>query len=162
MPSPTSRNPSPSSTGAASDFDFFVGSWQIHHSRLKERLTGCLEWEQFEGSSVMQKLLGGHANVDDKVIHIPDGNYRALTIRSFDAASGLWSIWWLDGRHPGRLDVPVVVASRMARAISTPTTPTTAKPFAFASCGPNALNWGSHAGSKRSPSMGASAGKSTG
>lgn len=108
MPSPTSRNPSPSSTGAASDFDFFVGSWQIHHSRLKERLTGCLEWEQFEGSSVMQKLLGGHANVDDNAIHFPDGDYRALTIRSFDAASGLWSIWWLDGRHPGRLDVPVV------------------------------------------------------
>ena len=104
-----STSPSPSaSTGSASDFDFFVGSWQIQHRRLKERLTGCQEWEEFAGSSVMQKLLGGNANVDDNVIHFPAGDYRALTLRSFDAASGLWSIWWLDGRHPGRLDVPVV------------------------------------------------------
>ena len=108
MPNPTSITPTIPSTGAASDFDFFVGIWQVQHRRLKERLTGCQAWEQFEGSSSMQKLLGGHANVDDNVIHMPDGDYRALTIRSFDAASGLWSIWWLDGRHPGRLDVPVV------------------------------------------------------
>ncbi|MDN3578344.1 DUF1579 domain-containing protein [Chitinimonas viridis] len=105
MTNPTTSLPS---TGAASDFDFFVGSWQIQHSRLKERLTGCQEWEHFEGSSSMQKLLGGCANVDDNVIHLPDGYYRALTIRSFDASIGLWSIWWLDGRHPGRLDTPVV------------------------------------------------------
>ncbi|MFY7866664.1 DUF1579 domain-containing protein [Roseateles sp.] len=106
MPNPC-ISPHPHS-GAASDFDFFVGSWRIQHRRLKDRLRGCEEWEQFEGSSAMQKLLGGHANVDDNVIHLPDGDYRALTLRSFDAASGLWSIWWLDGRHPGRLDVPVV------------------------------------------------------
>lgn len=111
MSNPTPGNPSSPttpSTGAASDFDFLVGPWQVQHSRLKERLTGCQDWEQFEGSAAMQKLLGGHANVDDNVIHLPDGDYRALTIRSFDTASGLWSIWWLDGRHPGRLDVPVV------------------------------------------------------
>lgn len=108
MPSPLRSHPIPPAAGNATDFDFFVGSWRIQHRRLKERLTGCQIWEQFEGRSVMQKLLGGHANIDDNVIHFPDGDYRALTLRSFDAATGLWSIWWLDGRYPGRLDVPVV------------------------------------------------------
>lgn len=108
MAHPSTHTPSSPGTGSASDFDFFVGAWQIQHRRLKERLTGCQDWEEFEGRSVMQKLLGGLANVDDNLIHLPDGDYRALTLRSFNAATGLWSIWWLDGRHPDRLDVPVV------------------------------------------------------
>lgn len=102
-----STPPSPR-RGSACDFDFFVGSWTIQHRRLKERLMGCQEWEAFQGRSVMHKLMGGHANVDDNVIHLPAGDYRALTLRSFDADTGLWSIWWLDGRHPGRLDAPMV------------------------------------------------------
>lgn len=97
----------PSDSGAA-DFDFFIGSWRVQHRRLKERLVGCQAWETFEGSTVVQKMLGGLANVDDNLLHLPDGDYRALTLRSFDAASGQWSIWWLDGRQPGRLEVPVV------------------------------------------------------
>ena len=100
--------PITTSHGTPGDFDFFVGAWRVQHRRLKERLVDCQQWEPFEGSSSMQKMLGGHANVDDNVLHLPDGDYRALTLRSFDVATGLWSIWWLDGRHPGRLDVPVV------------------------------------------------------
>lgn len=100
------------SSGAASDFDFFEGHWKVLHRRLKERLTDCQDWEHFEGRSSMQKLLGGLANVDDNLIHLPSGDYRALTLRSFNESNGLWSIWWLDGRHPDRLDVPVVGSFR--------------------------------------------------
>ena len=104
----TQSDISPAPAGSAADFDFFLGSWRIQHRRLNERLLGCQEWTKFEGSSVMQKMLGGLANVDDNLLHLPEGDYRALTLRSFDAASGQWSIWWLDGRRPGQLDVPVV------------------------------------------------------
>jgi hypothetical protein len=31
-----------------------------------------------------------------------------VALRSYDAAQDSWSIWWLDGRFPGRVDVPVV------------------------------------------------------
>ena len=41
---------------------------------------------------------------------LPEGPYRAMTIRSFDPTSEKWSIWWLDARAPGQLDVPVVGA----------------------------------------------------
>jgi hypothetical protein len=27
------------------DFDFFFGAWRVAHRRLRERLTGCTDWE---------------------------------------------------------------------------------------------------------------------
>jgi hypothetical protein len=90
------------------DFDFLIGSWDVSHRRLRERLAGCSEWAEFKGTSVVQKVLGGFGNVDDNVLQLPGGHYRALTLRSFDPAKRVWSIWWLDGRYPGRLDAPMV------------------------------------------------------
>ena len=91
-----------------SDFDFFIGSWVVAHRRLKERLAGSTEWLQFGGTCVTQKILGGFGNMDDKFLDMPDGAYRAITLRSFNVETGQWSIWWLDGRHPGTLDTPMV------------------------------------------------------
>ena len=98
----------PTTQSSASDFDFFIGTWSVAHRRLKERLVGCNEWIEFEGTSVARKILGGLGNIDDNVLELPDGPYRAVTLRSFDINAGTWSIWWLDGRNPGQLDVPVV------------------------------------------------------
>jgi hypothetical protein len=100
------------STGAGAglhDFDFLAGTWRVHHRRLKDRLAGSDEWQEFAGTSVGQLILDGAGNLDDNVLELPDGTYRAATLRSYDAASGQWSIWWLDGRHPrGPLDPPMV------------------------------------------------------
>lgn len=90
------------------DFDPLIGSWRVHHRRLKERLAGCTEWEEFAGTTTLRSLMDGLANVDDNVIELPSGTYRAATMRTFDAATRLWSIWWFDGRNPHRLDPPVV------------------------------------------------------
>lgn len=93
---------------AHQDFDFLHGHWQVTHRRLKDRLCGCDDWETFPGQCKAWPVLGGAGNVDDNLLHLPDGSYRAATLRTHDARTGLWSIWWLDGRHPDRLDVPVV------------------------------------------------------
>jgi hypothetical protein len=90
------------------DFDFIIGEWLVRHRRLKSRLTGCQEWQEFEGFTSTRKILGGRGNLEDNVLELPDGSYRAVALRSFDAEQGDWSIWWLDGRSPGRLDIPVV------------------------------------------------------
>jgi hypothetical protein len=90
------------------DFDFFVGEWAVEHKRLKARLVSSNEWEYFKGRCSMHKTLGGYGNIDDNVLELPAGTYRAVTIRSFDPKSRTWSIWWLDARTPGLLDVPVV------------------------------------------------------
>ena len=94
-------------TGGPNDWDFLVGRWNVAHRRLKARLQGCTEWEEFAGSSVLWPTLGGLGNVDDNVIELPGGTYRAATMRGFDPATRQWSIWWLDGRYAGRLDPPL-------------------------------------------------------
>jgi hypothetical protein len=90
------------------DFDFYMGKWRVHHRRLKERLADSDEWQEFEGTSEAWPLLDGAGNIDDNVLELPAGTYRAISLRSFDPATQTWSIWWLDGRNPGRLDPPVV------------------------------------------------------
>jgi len=96
-----------SSTGHEHDWDWLVGRWSVHHRRLKARLAGSTEWEEFNGRSELWSTLGGLGNLDDNVIELPGGTYRAMTMRAFDPEAGLWSIWWLDGRNPTQMDPPV-------------------------------------------------------
>jgi hypothetical protein len=93
---------------ALTDFDFIIGDWRVRHRRLNSRLTGCTGWTEFPGTSSTRKILGGLGNVEDNLLMFPDGEVKAAAFRSFDAASGKWAIWWLDGRAPHHLDVPVV------------------------------------------------------
>src|SRR6218665_692066 len=98
----------PPDAGSVHDFDFLHGAWRVRHGRLKERLAGNDEWEEFGGTSVCQPLMAGAGNIEDNMLELPGGTYRAVGLRAFDAASGSWSIWWLDGRAPTQLGVPVV------------------------------------------------------
>jgi hypothetical protein len=93
-------------TGSLGDFDFLVGSWTVRHRRLKARLAGCTEWETFNGTSTLWQTLGGAGTVDDNVIELPSGPYRAVSIRAFNPQTRQWSIWWLDARSP-QIDSPV-------------------------------------------------------
>jgi hypothetical protein len=92
------------------DFDFLIGHWTVRHRRLKERLAGCTAWEEFPGTCHMRPMLAGQANVDDNVLELPSGTYRAVTLRAYDPETQTWSIWWLDSRQPHDLGAPVVGA----------------------------------------------------
>ena len=93
---------------ASHDFDFFTGRWRVRHRRLKARLAGCEDWQEFEGSCETRLLLGGLGNLDDNSLEVPGAPYRAVTLRSFDPKSNQWAIWWLDGRTPHALDQPML------------------------------------------------------
>lgn len=41
------------------------------------------------------------------MLELPEGPYRAVALRSFNSIERAWAIWWLDGRKPWSLDVPV-------------------------------------------------------
>ncbi|MES2320366.1 MAG: DUF1579 domain-containing protein [Pseudomonadota bacterium] len=71
-------------------------------------MPGCTEWTRFDGHSSTIHILGGFGNVEDNVLQFPEGALRAAAMRSYCSASQTWSIWWLDGRNPTRLDTPVV------------------------------------------------------
>lgn len=95
-------------TVVSRDFDFEIGSWRVKHRRLKERLSNCEEWEEFDGTANMRTLLGGNGNVEDNVLEFPSGTYRAIALRSYDPARKSWAIWWLSSSDPHALDVPVI------------------------------------------------------
>jgi len=93
---------------APHDFDFLIGHWRVHHRRLKQRLADNHEWEEFAGESLTQKTMGGFGTIDDNILELPSGTYRAAGLRGYDPKTGKWSIWWLDGRTPeAPLETPV-------------------------------------------------------
>jgi hypothetical protein len=92
------ENAKPSEDGRH-DFDFLLGLWAVTHRRLRERLVGSTVWEQFAGTVESRAIMGGLGNVDDNVLQLPAGTYRAATLRVFSPKTRLWSIWWIDGRR---------------------------------------------------------------
>jgi hypothetical protein len=91
------------------DFDFFMGRWTVRHRRLKERLRGCEEWDEFEGTVAARPLWGGQANVDELEADTASGPLRGLTLRIYEPASRQWRLYWANGAK-GILDQPMVGA----------------------------------------------------
>jgi hypothetical protein len=106
--SPARPHPMTDPVTISDDFDFEFGAWRVCHRRLKERLSGCDDWETFEGTSETRPVLGGNGNIENNLLQFPGGPYRAIAIRAFDPAKGTWAIWWLSAGDPHHLDVPVI------------------------------------------------------
>jgi hypothetical protein len=82
----------------AHDFDFLWGSWHIENRRLRSRLTGSDDWEEFAARGACRPILGGSGNVDD---FVPlDGShwsgFEGGAVRLFEPATERWSIYWFD------------------------------------------------------------------
>lgn len=92
----------------STDFDFWIGRWQVRNERLKERLRGSTEWETFSASAEARHLPGGLGNIDQFVI---TDNWRpgfvGMTVRLFEPSAKLWRIYWADNIR-GIFDPPVI------------------------------------------------------
>ena len=75
-------------------FDFLIGDWTIDNEFLKHRLVGSTEWEHFPSTSRCEKVMDGHANLEQ--ISLPARGFTGLTLRLYDPATKLWSIYWSD------------------------------------------------------------------
>jgi hypothetical protein len=89
------------------DFDFLIGTWKVHHRRLKERLVGCTEWEEFIGDTVDRKILNGVGNMDENILQRASGSIHAISLRLFNPQTREWSIYWSTDLT-GTLDVPMI------------------------------------------------------
>jgi hypothetical protein len=92
----------------AHDFDFLHGRWEVRNRRLRARLAGADEWEEFTATNECRALPGGLANQDVYRTEFWPG-FVGLAQRFYDPERGLWSIYWADNRR-GVLDPPVVGA----------------------------------------------------
>ena len=92
------------------DFTFFYGSWITKNKRRTNALYRHREgvWQEFTSTVTCIPYLDDRANIDDFEGILPDGEHRkGLTLRSFDEATGLWSIMWLDNHNPPDLSAVV-------------------------------------------------------
>jgi hypothetical protein len=90
------------------DFDFLLGSWTVRNRRLKARLQGSTEWEEFPSTCRVRAILSGLGNMDEFTIDSPSGRIEAVTVRLYSPTSREWSIYWAASTGSGRFDVPMV------------------------------------------------------
>jgi hypothetical protein len=92
---------------AQRDFDFYIGKWRVKNRKLKTRLNGCTEWDEFEATDEVYKTLNGLGNIGHFRTTIAGKSFEGMTVRLFNPETKLWSIYWADSSK-GILDVPVV------------------------------------------------------
>ena len=94
------------------DFDFLFGYWQVAHRKLRSRLTGCADWEEFQSTQQCWPLIGGICNTDESLrLDVgSDPAHIGTTFRCFDLTQQRWSIYWVSPRD-GVLGLPPVVGS---------------------------------------------------
>lgn len=97
----------PSTTSSQNDFDFFEGKWRLRNRKLKYRLSQCSEWEEFESTQEMYKILNGLGNIDNFLAEFEGKPFEGMTVRLFNPQTRLWSIYWADS-NTGKLDPPVL------------------------------------------------------
>jgi hypothetical protein len=96
-----------SASSSKHDFDFFEGKWKLHNRKLKSRLSNSNEWIEFESTQEMYRVLNGIGNIDNFLATFNGEPFEGMTVRLFNPATRLWSIYWADS-NTGKLDPPVV------------------------------------------------------
>jgi hypothetical protein len=82
------------------DFDFEIGTWKIHLSRLQDRLAGSKTWVEFDGTSVTRKVWDGRGNLEEFETDSPTGHIEGLTLRVYNPQTHQWSIYWANSKDP--------------------------------------------------------------
>jgi hypothetical protein len=94
----------------AHDFDFLFGRWRVHNERLAQRLVGSSDWQHFDAILECRPILGGLGNLDEFVTDEFGARlFMGMSLRLFERATGLWSIWWASNSKGG-LEPPVTGA----------------------------------------------------
>jgi hypothetical protein len=89
------------------DFDFEIGTWKTHLSRLQHPLSGSHNWIEYEGTSVVRKIWDGRANMVELEVDGPTGHVEGLSLRLYNPDSHQWSLNFANV-NGGTLGIPTV------------------------------------------------------
>ena len=103
----TTAQPTSAERDGQHDFDFDLGTWKTHSTRLLHPLTGSTTWVEMDGVSVVKKVWGGKANLAEYKADGPAGHVELLSLRWFNPTTHEWN---LDFATPsvGTLGIPGV------------------------------------------------------
>jgi hypothetical protein len=102
-----SAQSAPARRDGAHDFDFEIGTWKTHVSRLTHPLTGSKTWVDYDGTTVVRKVWDGRANLVELEVSGPSGHIEALSLRLYNPATHQWSLNFSNSSG-GTLGVPTV------------------------------------------------------
>jgi hypothetical protein len=96
------------------EFDFEFGTWRTHLKVLLHPLTGSTTWMAFNGTSVVQRIWSGRANMVELEVDGPSGHMEGLSLRLYDAKSHQWSLNFANSKA-GTIGVPTIGEFRNGR-----------------------------------------------
>ncbi len=89
------------------DFDFDIGTWKTHLTRLQRPLTGSSTWVDYEGITVVRKVWNGRANLAELEADGPAGHLEVLSLRLYDPQAHQWSLNTASSKG-GTISVPTI------------------------------------------------------
>ena len=96
------------------DFDFEIGNWKTHISRLQHPLSGSTTWLEYDGTSVVRKVWNGAANLVELEVDGSAGHIEALSLRLYNPESRQWSLNFSNAAA-GVMSIPTIGEFRDGR-----------------------------------------------
>lgn len=97
------------------DFDFEIGTWKTHLSRLVHPLSGSKTWAVYDGTTVVRKVWKGRANLVELEVRGPSGEIEALSLRLYNHEEHQWSLNFANSRSGAISPPPTIGAFRNGR-----------------------------------------------
>lgn len=96
------------------DFDFNLGTWRTHVSRLVHPLAGSSVWVQYDGISTVRPIWGGRASLFELEVDGPAGRIEGVGLRLYNPRSHQWNLNWTNSTT-GTLGAPMTGEFRGGR-----------------------------------------------
>jgi hypothetical protein len=91
------------------DFDFCIGKWKTHITRLQNPLSGSTAWIKMEGTKIEREIWNGRAHLEEIEANGPAGHMQGLTLFLYDPQTHQWSQTFASSKD-GVLGKPLVGA----------------------------------------------------
>lgn len=101
-------------TDGQRDFDWEIGTWKTHLRRLQRPLSGSTTWVEYEGTTVVSKVLDGRANLVELKVNGPAGRIEGLSLRLYNPQARQWSLNFANV-NDGQMTRPAIGAFKDGR-----------------------------------------------
>jgi hypothetical protein len=114
-PAPRAAPPSePAMRDGQHDFDFTIGVWKTHITRLQKPLSGSTTWIKMEGSKTERTIWNGRAHLEEIEADGPTGHMQGLTLFLYNPRAHQWSQTFASSGD-GTLGSPLIGAFKNGR-----------------------------------------------
>jgi hypothetical protein len=96
------------------DFDFVIGTWKSHTSRLKNPLSGSTSWDQYDSVSVSRKVWNDRGNLAELEADGSAGHLEVLCLRLYNPKPRQWNLNYAHSTD-GTLETTLIGAFKNGR-----------------------------------------------